>query len=103
MGGSAEATVPNPAIADLKSLKARLIGELATLNDTLKTTSSDMGGKKVWVGPAADTWTTEVDGRRTRILQLLGKLVPIIDAEIGTLPEKVTPIDAKLYNMDRGR
>ncbi|NUS16993.1 MAG: hypothetical protein HOY69_37285 [Streptomyces sp.] len=102
MGGTTQqATVPNPAITDLKSLKARLQGELATLNDTLKTTNSDMGGKKVWVGSAADTWATEISGRRTRIQQLLGKLVPIIDAEIATLPEKVTPLDAKLYNMDR--
>jgi hypothetical protein len=102
MGGGVaqqQATVPNPAIRDLQSLKTRLQQELATLNDTLKTTCSDMGGKKVWVGKAADTWTTDVDGRRRRIQQLLAKLVPIIDAEIKTLPEKVTPTDAKLYNM----
>jgi hypothetical protein len=103
MGGTAEATVPNPAIADLKSLKARLVGEFATLSNTLKTTNSDMGAKKVWVGSVADTWGKEIDGRRTRIQQLLGKLVPIIDAEIQSLPEKVTPLDAKLYHMDRGR
>lgn len=102
MGGGTpqqQATVPNPAIADLNSLKSRLNGELAKLNDTLKTTCSDMGGKKVWVGKAADTWSTEVTGRRGRIQTLLGKLIPIIDAEIKTLPEKVTPIDAKLYRM----
>jgi len=102
MGGGApqqQATVPNPAITDLQNLRTRLNQELGTLNDTLKRTCSDMGGKKVWVGKAADTWTTEVDGRRKRIQLLLAKLVPIIDAEIKTLPEKVTPMDAKLYRM----
>ncbi len=102
MGGGApqqQATVPNPAIRDLQSLKTRLQGEMGTLNDTLKTTCSDMGGKKVWVGSAADTWSTEVSGRRQRIQQLLAKLIPIIDAEIKKLPEKVTPTDAKLYRM----
>ncbi|WP_052397383.1 hypothetical protein [Streptomyces sp. NRRL F-5123] len=105
MGGPAQqqATVPNPAISDLKSLKSRLMGEMGTLNDTLKQTNSDMGGKKVWVGKAADTWASDISGRRSRIQTLLGKLVPIIDAEINSLPEKVTPNEAKLYNMDRYR
>ncbi len=101
--GQADATVPNPAIADLQNLKARLHSELGTLNDTLKKTSSDMGGKKVWVGKAADTWTTEVDGRRSRIKILLGKLEPIIDAKIKSLPENVSPGEAKMYNMDKYR
>jgi hypothetical protein len=102
MGGGTpqqQATVPNPAIKDLQDLKSRLQKELGTLENTLKTTCSDMGNKKVWVGKAADGWTTEVDGRRKRIQTLLGKLVPIIDAEIKQLPEKVTPTDAKLYRM----
>ena len=102
MGGGApqqQATVPNPAIKDLQALKSRLHGEMGTLNDTLKTTCSDMGGKKVWVGKTADTWTTDVDGRRKRVQQLLAKLIPIIDAEIKRCPEKVTPADAKLYRM----
>ncbi|MFI0898884.1 hypothetical protein [Streptomyces sp. NPDC020983] len=79
------------------------MGEMATLNDTLKQTNSDMGGKTVWVGKTADTWASDISGRRNRIQQLLGKLVPIIDAEINSLPEKVTPTEAKLYNMDRYR
>lgn len=103
MGGQAEATVPNPAIADLKSLKSRLMGEMKTLDDTLKQTNTDMGGKKVWVGKTADTWASDISGRRSRIQTLLGKLAPIIDAEINSLPEKVTPTEAKLYNMDRYR
>jgi hypothetical protein len=104
-GGSAQeqATVPNPAITDLRNLKSRLHGELGTLDDTLKKTSSDMGGKKVWVGKAADAWTKEIDGRRSRIRTLLGQLEPIIDAEIKRLPEKVTPSEAKLYNQDKMR
>jgi hypothetical protein len=102
-GSTPEPKVPNPAITDLKNLKTRLHAELASLNDTLKTTSSDMGGKKVWVGKAADAWGKEIDGRRTRIRQLLGKLEPIIDAEIKKLPENVSPGEAKMYNMDRMR
>jgi hypothetical protein len=101
--GPYQQKVPNPAIADLKDLKKRLQGELATLNSTLKTTNSDMTGKKVWVGKAADTWAKEVSGRYTRVKQLLAKLVPIIDAEIQRLPEMVSPGEMKDYYMNRGR
>jgi hypothetical protein len=105
MGGSttsqSQATVPNPAIADLKNLRTRLGKDMGDLNKILKTTSSDMTGGKVWVGKAADTWTTEVTGRHKRVQTLLGKLIPIIDAEIAKLPEKVTPVEAKLYRMDQ--
>lgn len=94
-----QATVPNPAIADLKDLKRRLIQDLGALKEPLKTTVSDMGGGKVWLGKAADSWATDVKGRHGTIQTLLGKLVPVIDAEIGKLPEKVTPGEAKLYHM----
>ncbi|WP_146088247.1 hypothetical protein [Actinacidiphila yanglinensis] len=108
MGGSSssttpQATVPNPAIEDLNALKRRLTQDLGTLKEPLKTTTSDMTGGKVWVGKAADDWTADVKGRHGTIQTLLGRLVPVIDAEIAKLPEKVTPGEAKLYNMDRYR
>jgi len=103
MGGSTntppQATADNPYLADLKSLRLRLGTEVATLENSLKTTCSDMSGKKTWVGRAADTWTTDVVGRRNRIQTLLGKLIPVVDAEIKKTPEKVTPMEAKMYRM----
>jgi hypothetical protein len=98
-----QATVPNPAITDLQNLKTQLIRDLGTLKEPLKTTCSDMGGGNVWVGTAADSWGADVKGRHGTIQTLLGRLVPVIDAEIKKLPEKVTPGDAKMYNMDRFR
>ncbi|BBA97931.1 hypothetical protein RVR_3914 [Actinacidiphila reveromycinica] len=94
-----QATVPNPAISDLQDLKRRLIQDLGTLKEPLKTTCSDMGAGTVWVGKAADSWNTDVKGRHGTIKTLLGKLVPVIDAEIKKLPEKVTPGEAKMYHM----
>jgi hypothetical protein len=103
MGGGApatqQATATNPYLTDLQQLRSRLTGEVAKLQDSLKTTCSDMGGKKVWVGKTADTWTTDVTGRRNRIQILVGKIIPIIDAEIKRTPPKVTPVEAKLYRM----
>lgn len=103
MGGGApqqQATATNPYLTDLQNLRSRLTTEVAKLNDVLKTTCSDMGGKKVWVGTTADTWSGEVDGRRKRIQTLVGKIIPIIDAEIKSTPPKVTPTEAKLYRMN---
>jgi hypothetical protein len=101
MSGSTppQATADNPYLADLNSLKLRLGKEVATLENSLKTTCSDMSGKKTWVGATADTWTSDVVGRRKRIQTLLGKLIPIVDAEIKKTPEKVTPLEAKMYRM----
>ena len=103
MGGGApqqQATATNPYLTDLQNLRRRLTTEVTKLNDSLKTTCSDMGGKKVWVGSTADTWASDVDGRRKRIGILVGKLIPIVDAEIKSTPPKVTPTEAKLYRMN---
>jgi len=100
-GGPApqQATATNPYLTDLQNLKSRLTAEVAKLNDSLKTTCSDMGGGKVWVGKTADTWSADVDGRRKRVQTLVGKLIPIVEAEISKTPPKVTPVEAKLYRM----
>jgi hypothetical protein len=92
-------TATNPYLTDLQNLRTRLSGEVTKLQDTLKTTAADMNGKKVWVGKTADTWTSDINGRRNRIQTLVGKLIPIVDAEIKKTPPKVTPIEAKMYRM----
>lgn len=98
-GAAQQPTVANPAVEDLQNLRSLLVKEVGRLNDSLRTTCSDMGGKKVWVGRTADGWTSEVTGRRHRIQTLVGKLIPIVDAEIKKLPAKVTPGDAKMYRI----
>jgi hypothetical protein len=92
--------VDNPYLSALKTLKSNLITETQDLTKLFETTSKDMGGKKVWVGKTADTWTTDVDGRRGRMKTLVDKLIPAVDAEIAKCPPKVTQGEAKMMRMD---
>ncbi|MFE9453597.1 hypothetical protein [Streptomyces sp. NPDC006739] len=95
-----QSKVDNPHLASLKSLKNSLKSETEELKKQLETAAKDMGGKKVWVGKAADDWARDLEGRRSRMKTLLDKLIPAVDAEIAKCPEKVTPGEAKMMRMD---
>jgi hypothetical protein len=96
----AQPKVANPYLASLKRLKNQLQTETEVLKKQLETAAKDMDSKKVWVGKAATGWGKDIKGRRSRMKVLVEKLIPAVDAEIAKCPEKVTPGEAKMMNMD---
>lgn len=99
---SAEPRVDNPMRASLVTLRNSLKSEIEALKKLLSTTDSDMQGKKVWVGKAADDWAKQLHHNRTRLHTLLNQLVPAVEAEISKCPEKVSPGTAKMMQMNLG-
>ncbi|KUN01483.1 hypothetical protein AQI95_31700 [Streptomyces yokosukanensis] len=95
--------VDNPYLASLKSLKNRLKTETEELKKQLETAAKDMDSRRVWVGKAATEWAKDLQGRRSRMKVLVEKLIPAVDAEIAKCPEKVTPGEAKIMNMNLQR
>jgi hypothetical protein len=92
--------VDNPWRQQLETLRTDLLKEMHELQGLFKRPCADVGQGATWVGPAAERWHAEAEGRRTDILAQLGKLVPLIDAEIGNCAEKVTVGEAKSLQID---
>ncbi|WP_202239699.1 hypothetical protein [Actinacidiphila reveromycinica] len=92
--------VDNPWRRQLVALRGDLLKEMDELRSLLAGCCADVGGGEIWVGPAADAWHAEAQGRRTDILAQLGRLVPLVEAAIGTCAEKVTVGEAKSLQVD---
>lgn len=92
--------VDNPWRQHLVTLRSDLLKEMHELRSLFQGPCADIGLGETWVGPAADTWHTEAQGRRTDILAQLGRLVPLVEAAIGTCAEKVTVGEAKSLQVD---
>jgi hypothetical protein len=92
--------VDNPWRQQLVTLRNDLRQEMHELQALLKRPCADVGRGAAWVGPVADAWHAEAQGRRTDILTQLGKLIPLVEVEIGRCAEKVTVGEAKSLQID---
>ncbi|MGC5565606.1 hypothetical protein ACPYPG_22580 [Streptomyces sp. FR-108] len=93
--------VDNPYRAQLETLKLNLVEEVKELKKCLKTASQDVGDKKKsWVGKTANKWHDEIEGNRGRMIREIDKLIPAVQRRIDSLPEKVSPSEAKMMRMD---
>ncbi|WP_328326713.1 MULTISPECIES: hypothetical protein [unclassified Streptomyces] len=97
------AKVENPRRHALVKLKRDIEHEMNDLNNLLKKPSADVGEKRSWAGPNATTWHSDIEGRRKAMLAQLGSLLPTVQAEINRAPEKVSPAEAKLMQLDLRR
>lgn len=95
--------VDNPWRQQLVTLKGDLHKEMHELQGLLKKACADVGHQISWVGPTADTWHTDAEGRRKDMLAQLKKLIPLVDAEIAKCPQKVTADEAKAMRADLAR
>lgn len=101
--GDTQPKVDNPMRQALVTLRNSLRAEVEILKDVFRTTDSDMQSKEVWTTPAggaADKWKAEIHGKRRRMLTLVGKLIPAVEAEIAKCPRKVSQAEAKMMRMD---
>ncbi|MEV8566817.1 hypothetical protein AB0436_14830 [Streptomyces sp. NPDC051322] len=97
------AKVENPRRHALVGLKRDIEHEMHDLAELLKKASADVGGRRSWAGPNATAWHSDIEGRRKVMLAQLSSLLPTVQAEINRTPEKVSPTEAKLMQLDLRR
>jgi hypothetical protein len=68
-------TAPNPAYQDLLTLYARAYGAREGLAEALRPACKTASGDHPWIGPAARTWTTGLEGWSRRLGQAAEQIV----------------------------
>ena len=92
-----ERTVPNPAYLDLERLRARIAQVAPQLGEAFDGPARDLGGGKVWTGPAAEAFAAEVSGRQRRLGTLVHDLLAAVDARMRATPRLCSSQEAQSY------
>ncbi|MFD8561195.1 hypothetical protein ACWDOR_26080 [Streptosporangium canum] len=90
----AEPMVPNPRHTELRRLLAEAEGRAHEIRQAYQRASSAMRSGKVWTGPTADKWTTELEDRHQRLGRLAQRVVDAIEEELRRTPPLVTESQA---------
>lgn len=90
----AEPMVPNPRHAELQRLLAEAEGRAHEVRQAYQRASSAMRSGKVWTGPTADKWTSELEDRHQRLGRLAQRVVDAIEEELRRTPPLVTESQA---------
>lgn len=104
-GDRDRATVDHPLRERLKTLRRELQREREDLEKCLKRVVRDVGkggpdSEKSWTGKNAERWHEDAAGHRRGIRRALGYMASTLDTKIQSLPEKVTPEEAKMMRLD---
>ncbi|HVT67688.1 MAG TPA: hypothetical protein VHF26_08070 [Trebonia sp.] len=92
---SSKATVDNPLYAQLKALYAHLQGDAATLSNALQAADRQMAAGQTWVGPAARSWGSELNGHSRDCATQVRNMLSEVEAAIARTPAKVPPQEAQ--------
>ncbi|MEV0424412.1 hypothetical protein ACFV0L_27275 [Streptosporangium canum] len=90
----AEPMVPNPRHAELQRLLAEAEDRAHEVRQAYQRASSAMRSGRVWTGPTADKWTTELEDRHQRLGRLAQRVVDAIAEELRRTPPLVTEAQA---------
>ncbi|MFJ2029552.1 hypothetical protein [Streptosporangium sp. NPDC087985] len=90
----AEPMVPNPRRAELQRLLAEVADRAHEVRQAYQRASSAMRSGKVWTGPTAATWTTELEDRHQRLGRLAQRVMDAIEEELRRQPAMVTESQA---------
>ncbi|WP_405055922.1 hypothetical protein OG474_24640 [Kribbella sp. NBC_01505] len=97
-----EPMVANPERAELTRLRAAVVAVREGIATALDTTATKMSDGKTWTGPtAAKHWAAEVTGRKKNLGPWVDAVVSQIDAQLRTLPDKVTTSEARVFHNDQ--
>jgi hypothetical protein len=96
-----EPMVDNPRRRRLITLLGLVRAQAESLATALDKGAQDMGGGKVWIGITGSAFQEEIEGRKQRLHQQVGKLEGIVNAAIESEPEKITASEARTqHNAD---
>lgn len=90
----AEPMVPNPRHAELQRLLAEAEDRAHEVRQAYQRASSAMRSGRVWTGPTANKWTTELEDRHQRLGRLAQRVVDAIAEELRRTPPLVTEAQA---------
>ncbi|MEU7984274.1 hypothetical protein AB0B56_05345 [Streptosporangium canum] len=90
----AEPMVPNPRHAELQRLLAEAEDRAHEVRQAYQRASGAMRSGRVWTGPTADKWTTELEDRHQRLGRLAQRVVDAIAEELRRTPPLVTEAQA---------
>ncbi|MGV9772649.1 hypothetical protein [Streptosporangium sp. NPDC003464] len=96
----AEPMVPNPRHAELKRLLVEAGDRAYEVRQAYQRASSAMRSGKVWTGPTADKWTTELEDRHQRLGRLAQRVVDVIEEELRRHPPLVTETEANAMRRE---
>jgi uncharacterized protein YukE len=99
--------VPNPMHEALSQLYAQLQGDAATLSNALKPANQQMAGGGTWVGPAAQSWGSQLDGHSSDCATQVNAMLADVAQALAAQPAQVTLTEAQdqsklMMMMERG-
>jgi hypothetical protein len=98
--------VPNPMHEALSQLYAKLQGDAATMSDALKPADQQMAADGTWVGTAAQSWGSQLDGHSgdcaTQVNAMLADVSQALAAEPAQVTLPVAQEKSKMMMMERG-
>jgi 3-oxoacyl-ACP reductase-like protein len=94
--------VGNPAKAELTRLRGEVSAAREGIATALDAAAAKMGDGKTWTGPTAATnWASEVTGRKKSLPSWIDAVLQQIDAQLRSMPEKVTTTEARVFHNDQ--
>jgi uncharacterized protein YukE len=99
--------VPNPMYEALQQLYTQLEGDAATMSNALKPASQQMAAGGTWVGPAARSWGSDLDGHSRDCATQVNNMLAAVEQALAAQPAQVTPQEAEaqakmMMLMERG-
>lgn len=99
---AADPMVGNPARAELTRLRGEVASAREGIATALDAAAAKMGDGKTWTGPTAATnWAAEVTGRKKNLGSWVDSVLRQIDAQLRSMPEKVTATEARSFHNDQ--
>lgn len=95
MPPASPANVTNPMYEALNTLYSKLQKDADTMKNALKAANQQMAAKATWVGPAADTWASQLDGHAKDCVTQVNAMLSDVESALSAEPPKVTQQEAQ--------
>ncbi|GAA2858619.1 hypothetical protein GCM10010517_17070 [Streptosporangium fragile] len=96
----AERMVPNPRRERLRQLLVEAEDRSHEIRQAYQRAFAAMRAGKVWTGPTAAAWTTELEERHHRLGRLARRVVDAIEEELRRHPPLVTETEANAMRRE---
>jgi hypothetical protein len=106
-GSTSTSMVTNPMHEALSQLYSKLQGDAAAMSDALKPANQQMAAGGAWVGPAAKSWGSQLDGHSGDCAAQVNAMLADVSQALAAEPAQVTTTEAQekaklMSMMERG-
>lgn len=85
-----ERLAPNPKYEQLRQLLSQLQADADRLRTPYRDTLKRMSDK-IWIGPAARKWTTEVEYNNAQMRSLISRAIQDVEQALRSTPKELDP------------